>query len=223
MNYAYNENGLKIFDALFEHAIARKGDWEYDGEHIDELSYFMYSKFWELKGYLKIGSHDLQIIKHTKENIWRLGLIKEKDEEIKHTDKTEKIKYFESYMFLEMENSKNLGFKISVKPLYRAKMVGVDSSFRGIGIAKSMYKYLVKEQKYNIIGDVEQFFGARRLWANLSRSSDVIVDIVDIKKGIYVEKDTILHHGTDDWDFDKRVWDYSNHLEDIRLILKDIN
>ncbi len=78
-----------------------------------------------------------------------------------------------------------------------------------------MYKFLIKTQGYNIIGDVEQFFGARKLWKSLSNDTDVVVDIIDINAKDYIERNVTLHHGTDDWD-------YEDSLKHIRLILKDV-
>lgn len=204
---------LKYNEWLKEQAIAVQGDWNFDDAHIGELSYFMYTKYWDIKGTMTVEGTEFDIIKHRSANTWRVGKILE-------NDAGEKI--FESVMFLEMENSKNIGHKIRISPLYRAKMVGVHSSIRGAGIAKKLYKFLIKNQGYNIIGDTEQFFGARKLWASLSKDSDTVVDIVDTKLGDYIEQNVTLHHGTDDWDFDKRVWDYSDRLKDIRLVLKDI-
>jgi hypothetical protein len=45
-----------------------------------------------------------------------------------------------------------------------------------------MYKFLIQTQGYNIIGDTETYFGARRLWSSLSKDTDIVVDIIDTKK-----------------------------------------
>lgn len=198
---------------LKEQAIAMESNWAFDMAHIGTLTKLMYDKYWQHKGDIIINGTDFEIIKHINANTWAVGklLTGENGEVI-----------FDRVFFLEMENSKNIGHKIQTQPLYRAKMVGVKEDMRGFGIAKKMYKFLIKNQGYNIIGDTEQFFGARKLWASLSKDTDVIVDIIDTKLGQYIERDVRLHHGTDDWDFDKRVWDYSDRLKDIRLVLKDI-
>jgi hypothetical protein len=85
-----------------------------------------------------------------------------------------------------------------------------------------MYTYLVKNEKMIILGDEIQYFGARRLWAKLSKKLDLTVDIVDVSKGIYLERDVLIHHGLEDWEFDSRVWDYTTSKKHIRLILKEI-
>ncbi|MHB8098027.1 MAG: hypothetical protein ACYDD5_00345 [Sulfuricurvum sp.] len=197
-----------------EQAIAKRGNWDYDISHIGTLTELVFNKSWKIKDTIIIDTKEYSIIKHNNANTWAIGSL------IKSIDSKETI--FDRILFLEMENSKNIGHKVNLSPLYRAKMIGIKEDMRGFSIAKKMYKYLVKVQGYNIIGDTEQFFGARKLWASLSKDTDIIVDIIDTKKGEYIEKDVTLHHGTDDWDFDKRTWDYSDHLEDVRLILKDI-
>ena len=198
---------------LEEHSIARKGDWEFDISHIGTLSSYMYKRYWEVKGHMNIDESRFEIIKHTKSNTWAVGrLISTEDGE----------EIFDRVLFLEMENAKNIGYKVQISNLYRAKMVGVKENLRGYSIAKNIYKFLVKTQGYNIIGDVEQFFGARKLWKSLSNDTDVVVDIIDINAQDYIERNVTLHHGTDDWDFDKRIWDYEDSLKHIRLVLKDI-
>ena len=85
-----------------------------------------------------------------------------------------------------------------------------------------MYKFLVKKEGYIILGDEIQYFGARKLWAKLSKSLDVKVDIIDVDTNKYLEKDVILKHGSEDWEFDNRVWSYNVDKKHIRLLLKDI-
>jgi hypothetical protein len=114
---------IGYLDWLNEQAIAREGNWKFDDAHIGELSYFMYSKHWLQKGELNIEGTDFEIIKHDNSNTWRVGKIIQKE--------NSEDKIFESVLFLEMENSKNIGYKINISPLYRAKMVGVSSSARG--------------------------------------------------------------------------------------------
>ena len=85
-----------------------------------------------------------------------------------------------------------------------------------------MYKYFVKEKNYTIVGDSEQYYGARMLWAKLSKNLDLKVDIYNIKKNELLFTDVILHHGKYDSDFDERLWSYSKDKHNIRSILIDI-
>jgi hypothetical protein len=100
--------------------------------------------------------------------------------------------------------------------------VKVPNVLRGLSIALEMYRFFVKDLKLNILGDEIQYFGARKLWARLSKNVDVIVDIIDIRDGKVLEANVKLHHGSDDWDFDERVWSYDVDKKDRRLILKEI-
>ena len=101
-------------------------------------------------------------------------------------------------------------------------LIQVINTQQGKGIAKQLYRFFVKKLKYNLLGDLEQFFGARKLWASLSKDTDIVVDIVDFKNKKIIEKSVVLHHGSYDADFDDRIWSYSNDKSHLRLILKDI-
>ena len=82
-----------------------------------------------------------------------------------------------------------------------------DIEFRRKGIATYMYLYLVNNLKYTILGDLEQYFGARRLWSGLSKIKSFTVDIIDLNENKIVFKDIILEHGELDEEFDRRLWD----------------
>jgi hypothetical protein len=90
------------------------------------------------------------------------------------------------------------------------------------GLASFMYKFFVKEMGYTVVGDSEQYFGARKLWSKLSNSIDVKVDIYDIQKQELIFSDVILHHGHYNSDFDERLWSYSKSKLNLRSILTDI-
>ena len=55
-----------------------------------------------------------------------------------------------------------------------------DISFARKGISTYMYQYLVNELHYTILGDMEQYFGARKLWVGLSKIHSMQVDVIDI-------------------------------------------
>ncbi len=102
-----------------------------------------------------------------------------------------------------------------------------DIEFRRKGIATFMYLYLVNEMKFTILGDLEQYFGARKLWTGLSKIKSFQVDIVDLKKNKVVFNNIILEHGELDEEFDKRLWDSEESESYIstnyRCILTKIN
>lgn len=99
------------------------------------------------------------------------------------------------------------------------KSVYVRDDNQKTGIAITMYKYLVEKLGYDIMGDSQQYFGARKLWAKLSQDNKFMVDIVDIKDKEVLEYGVKVYQGLDDADFDKRVWSYDRSKDNIRLIL----
>ena len=42
------------------------------------------------------------------------------------------------------------------------------------------------------------------------------------RSGSIIERNVKLHHGIEDYDFDERVWDYTDSKKHVRLVLKDI-
>ena len=108
-----------------------------------------------------------------------------------------------------------------IDEFYEVDTIYVSSDMRGRGIASELYTYFVKELNYQILGSDMQRFGARRLWAKLSKRSDLIVDIIDFENNKILEKDTEIYHGLEDGDFDKRIWCSGVNKKHIRLILRN--
>jgi len=156
----------------------------------------------------------LELYKHKSSNSWILGYIGE----VIGEEKKRLIIIFS----IDFNNKKNIGYKFGYKKLYNVSEVGVDKNYRGKGIATNMYKYFIKNQKYTIISDTHQYFGARKVWSKLSKELDILVDIIDTKNNILVKEDVILHHGNQDEEFDREIWSYDGDKQHIRLILKDI-
>ena len=102
-----------------------------------------------------------------------------------------------------------------------------DISFARKGISTYMYQYLVNEMHYTILGDMEQYFGARKLWVGLSKIHSMQVDVIDISTNDVIIKDAILVHGEKDEEFDKRLWDTEESdsyiAKSYRCILTKIN
>lgn len=197
-------------DDLSDQAIAMKGDWDAKDD-LGSKSLLMLNKEWTYITDLK----NMKLYKHNSANAWILGNIKTIDGEEKQR--------FSVTFRIDFSNRKNIGFKFDLKKLFNVDEVGVSKDRRGDGLSTFMYRYFVKEQGYNIIGDEQQFFGARKLWSKLSKQVDITVDIIDIKNEKFLEKDTVIHHRDLDHEFDTRVWSYGIDKKDIRLILKDIN
>lgn len=107
--------------------------------------------------------------------------------------------------------------------LYNVEHVRVKDNLQGSGIARTLYTYLVKKLGYTLLGNEIQYFGARRLWARLSHLEGVAVDVIDISEPKLLYTDTGIYHGTEDADFDLRIWRYEEDKKDIRLILRDVS
>ena len=199
-------------DIIREMAIAGKGDWNPSNEMIAAMSVFILEKNWNYINELVINSTTYRIYKQ--KNVYIAGyFIENQNNETK----------FEIDFEIKLSEDTDVkhDFRIRNKVM-NVDNVRVKETARGYGIATALYKFLVKKEGYVILGDEVQFFGARRLWAKLSKEIDVRVDIIDLYSETYLEKDVILKHGTDDWDFDKRVWSYDYDKKYIRLILKEI-
>ena len=102
-----------------------------------------------------------------------------------------------------------------------------DRAFRSKGIATFMYQYLVNKMHFTILGDLEQFFGARKLWTGLSKIKSMQVDVIDLNTNEIIIDNAILIHGEKDEEFDKRIWDTEESdsyiAKNFRCILTKIN
>lgn len=201
---------MKMED-LTETAIAAFGNWQ-AGEHsIGYISKVVIRDFYEEVGEITIQNIGIKkIFKLKTNNFYIIGDFVTKGTETK----------FEEIFQIQLSktNIPNI-----TGDFYNVDGVKVPDTLKGRGVATAMYKYFIKTLKMNILGDEIQYFGARKLWTKLSNLIDVTVDIIDISTGSFLEKNVVLHHGDDDWDFDNRVWSYDVDKKNIRLILKDIN
>lgn len=82
------------------------------------------------------------------------------------------------------------------KRLINVNGAAVLKNYTGKGISTIIYKYMVNKLDYNILGDEQQYFGARKLWARLSKDLDVVVD--------------------------KTLWCYKNDKKHLRSVLRKI-
>lgn len=214
MSYKFTRFGdfMEEERILKEMAIAGYGDWKPSKEMIGSITKFILDKNWEYKGTETLKGTVYRIYKQ--KNVYIAGYFMENSEGKLELEVDFEIK-------LSQHNSIARVFKIN-KPLMNVDGVRVQETAQGYGIATMMYKYLVKKEDVIILGDEVQYFGARRLWSKLSQQVDVRVDIIDLESEKVLEKDVILKHGTEDWEFDNRVWSYNYDKKHIRLILKEI-
>lgn len=195
-----------------ETSIAGYGDWEPSAEMLVTMSIFVLNKKWTFVNKIKIKTLEYSIYKLKDEFIMGNIITSSTGEQ-----------QFEIDLKIKLMEHKSTANDLNIhKRLMNVDGVKVNESVQGLGLATAMYTYLVKNEKMVILGDEIQYFGARRLWAKLSMKLDLTVDIVDVSKGIYLERDVLIHHGLEDWEFDDRIWDYTTSKKNIRLILKEI-
>lgn len=206
----YNLGEFLKESELKEMAIAGKGDWKPNVDMIEYKSSNVVKLKWKLVDTF-IPKNGIEMELRTLKNEYIVGRF------------IEEINEFEIFLHMKMSEDKETAsdFKIS-KRLMNVDGVKVKETAQGSGIALMTYKSIIKKQNIIILGDEVQYFGARRLWAKLSKEVDVRVDIIDLHSETILEKDVILKHSTDDWDFDKRVWSYDFDKKYIRLLLKEI-
>ena len=118
--------------------------------------------------------------------------------------------------------NKNLNYKLT--KLYSSERVNTlnltdEEDFQRTGIATSLYKWIV-DNKYPIIGDEEQYFGARRLWSKLSGIGyPYKVNIVNIETGEVIDENMVIKSPKDYQDFDERFYSVDTSKGNIRPIL----
>src|SRR5574343_223772 len=208
---------MKIKEILYENAIAGYGDWEQGDFSLGYISLNGLERYYTKLDTIKTELGVLEFYKINSEHLYILGR------------KVTRKNY--TKLGIEKETKLEVLFKISLTPknyvnlqLFNVDSVVVKNNIRTYGLAITMYRYLIKKLQYNLMGDELQYFGARKLWTKLSKMLDITVDIIDIETNTYLEKNVVIHHGLEDWDYDLRVWgaNYSDDIRNVRLILKDL-
>ena len=201
-------------DSLYESPVAAKGDLVTSLLTTD-ISELVIELNWRLRGTIRTNSKTLEVLKHKQENCYIVG------EMIQGLDEVQDKPRFAVYTRIHLRDEKIKGTSyVSVS------RVETRTDNQGEGIATALYKFLVLKEKIKLLSDSIQFFGARRLWAKLSK--EMIVDVIDSESGDLLIKNVKLHQGKIDKDIDERVWSYVDELEQdyskdyIRFILKDI-
>lgn len=169
--------------------------------------------YWKSVGEITAKGKRLSVYKLNKENTYIVGTLSPGTD----SGKDEYIIFCS--IELEEENIKG-------KKYVKVARVETVTKNRGQGIATALYKFLIKEEKINLISDSVQFFGARILWVKLSE--EMSVDVLDSDSGNILMKNVTLKHGDLDHEIDTRVWSYVGNLKqdyskhNIRFILRDI-
>ena len=212
---------LENSENLLEQSIAMKGDWEDGVEQISTMSEMMKLKWVLLDNILipKLNkSFEFRQLRNSLEFV--LGYWDTETLETKLG--LEEKKVFEVILRIGLSRYKSIEQKLGYKKLINVNGVALLSKYRQNGIALIIYKYLINELNYTILGDKEQYFGARKLWARLSKDLDVQVDIIDANTKTKIIDNVVLHHGNYDSDFDKALWSYKEDKENLRSVLTKI-
>lgn len=199
---------MKLEEILGENSIAATGHAR-DESFILALSYAVYKADWKVIGSISIDATTYQIIKHKTEDIYSLGKV--------NTQNGKKV--FDTVFRIELTPVSSF---LNYNNIYQVNMVATHMRKRGLGIAKTMYRFLIKNLNLTILGDTYQYFGARKLWTSLSKDTDIMVDIIDLTNNNVVEYNVELYHGDYDHQIDERIWAFNNKKENIRLILVNI-
>lgn len=196
---------------LQEMSTAGFGNW-IENIKLDPMSVFVVTSKWQHIGDLTLDHGSLEIHKLKVSEDYMVGRF----------NTTIDGPRFDVVCQLELSKQPDI---LGYTNVHNINGVRVNSNLHGSGIAKQLYLFLAKNKRYSIMGDEVQYFGARRLWAKLSRENDVVVDVIDVTIPKLLHKDAVIHQGTDDWDYDLRIWanGYTEDLKHIRLILKDID
>jgi hypothetical protein len=202
-------------DDISEQAIAMYGDWEPARDRVAKQSMRSLKSDWTHIDSVKIETEPYLIYKYKNEHTYMIGNV------IKNSEDVEE---FIVILQIELRHQPSIehSFKGQYPNLYNVDGVMVKENKRGKGLGTFMYQYLNNKLNITLLGDENQYFKARLLWSKLSRLDNVIVDIVDIDNGIVLDTNVTLHHGEGDWEFDERVWSYTNEKKDIRLVLREV-
>jgi len=209
---------MKFTKFITEFAQAKKNDWKDASNMLGSISKTVIGLQYKKIDTVSVKGKTYELLLNTKDKqhlYYILGAFVSKSIETKAGKELEERFEIEfGITFSKANKSKTYG------QLYNVDGVGVKQ--QGKGFSKIMYKYFTKKLKYTILGDSEQYFGARKLWARLSKELDVQVDLYNVKTDEVIEKNVILHHGNYNNDFDEKLWSFSKSKIHIRSILIDL-
>jgi hypothetical protein len=189
------------FGKMLEQAIARYGDYPIDMEVIHTKLINGEIPF-DVVGTLDVKSSYGWVVVSTTPNHYWVG-------------------YTENEDFVRVGEIKLRDEPICNKSFKSVNLVRINADFRMNGIASSLYRFISKDLNIHLISDVEQYFGARKLWSRLSITNRV--DVINTKTCELLHSNYLIYHGQEDYEFDANIWSYDdNEIPHIRLILKDI-
>jgi hypothetical protein len=202
-------NQLTFKDFLLEFPGAPKGDM--DTPFINSITKTFLDKSYKKISDVKILNETYQLYKSTSK-FKSLILTKEFDEN---------SVYIVWKLFYEVPSQKLKESLHNYKNIMIIDSVSTNPEFRRKGIAENIYIFLVSKMKLTLFTGNIQFFSARRMWAKLSNNPELQVDVYDLKTNEIIYTDVKLEHGSQDDEFDNRVW--GSGKIDTRLILRRRN
>jgi hypothetical protein len=205
---------------LNEHAIAANGDWEEYVDALSEISETVTNTKWHFIDFVKLNTNTYEFRQLRNSLIFICGYWEEKDRITKLGKESYKV--FTVVFQINLSRQKSFENLMKMKKLVNVDGVGIRQDLTGKGLATIIYKYLVNNLNYTILGDEVQYFGARKLWTRLSKEVDVKVDIIDTNTKKIIFENVILHHGNYDHDFDERLWSYQDDKSHLRSVLTKI-
>jgi hypothetical protein len=210
---------------LFEMSIAMLGDWKDGYANLTPISKLVTDKNWELITTIEISGDVYELRKLKEKEVYILGKFVEAEDLELTTN--ELVTKFNVVFQINLGRDYKVESQLSriggnYTRIANVNGVVVDTSMQGKGIALTIYKWLVNDQGFVIMGDSKQYFGARKLWSKLSKQHDIVVDLVDIKRGKLIESHVKLHQGDHETDFDARLWSLGKEKKNIRPVLRKI-
>jgi hypothetical protein len=212
-----------------EMSTAMIGDWKDDEPDftLGTMSKIVTDTQWrEVLGTIVIRSQVLELRKLRGQNQYSIGHFTN-DDSLEHQHNPYRFKVIcqinlgrnRTLENLLKRNSESYSRIVNVDGIY------IDPEYRGFNIASDLYKWLVNDQKFTILGDKQQYFGARKLWSKLSKDRHFKVDIIDIYTGNILFTDVDLYHGQLETEIDNRLWTMfpDNTMSHIRPILTKID
>jgi hypothetical protein len=212
----------QLQDILKENPDAAFGNWSGYGELFKkEITKDVFETNWDIIEQFEFQDQLLIIAKlsENKNETWLVGKFITIDCPDSKTNKKKEV--FSSLLQATLNNHSEIGNLLSYKNLHQVMAIYINKENQAAGLATYFYKWLVNNYNYTILSDKLQYFGARRLWAKLSDSNQVNVDIIDINQLKIIEKNKILIHGKAEDSFDKTVWARYGKA-DIRFVLTKI-
>lgn len=137
-----------------------------------------------------------------------------------HEDKKER--FIVVFKILLSEKSR-IGKFFNVLNLYQIHAVALNKELQYKKIGQTIYRFLINELNFSLLSDKKQYFGERKLWGNISKDLNLILDVVNLDKWEFVEQNIILIHGDLDKEYNKSYYSENTEKKNIRFILKKIS